>query len=74
MDAFDPAHVPLQANMRVTNDIPLVSPLPLIVATIKYVETLKARFHPGLRRSLENHRVLFFSFLFLVAFCLFVQV
>jgi hypothetical protein len=47
-DAIGSHTCSLEANMRVTNGIPLGSPLPLIViAIINHVETLKAR--PGLR-------------------------
>jgi hypothetical protein len=42
-DAFGSHACSLEANMRVTNDIPLGSPLPLTVAIINYAGTLKAR-------------------------------
>jgi hypothetical protein len=47
-DAIGSHPCSLEVNMRETNGIPLVSPLPLTVAIIHYVETLKAaaRIHP----------------------------
>jgi hypothetical protein len=40
---LDPTHVSLEANMRVTNGIPLWSPLLLPIVIINYAETLKVR-------------------------------